>query len=123
MLNWNSQRGEVAEWSIAPASKAGVPVRVPGVRISPSPPFFPSFFGEPPRNGGFLRYATIVLQMLPRRSSAFVCLLALIGAACGRPGPPRRLPIPPAADLQFALAEAARQFHQQHPQTEMRVNY
>ena len=31
-------RGEVAEWSIAPASKAGVPLRVPGVRISPSPP-------------------------------------------------------------------------------------
>ena len=33
------RRGEVAEWSIAPASKAGVPLRVPGVRISPSPPF------------------------------------------------------------------------------------
>src|SRR5436190_5526217 len=40
-----SPSGEVAEWSIAPASKAGVPLRVPGVRISPSPPAikFPFF--------------------------------------------------------------------------------
>ena len=46
MLNWNSQRGEVAEWSIAPASKAGVPLRVPGVRISPSPPALPCMPGR-----------------------------------------------------------------------------
>ena len=31
-------RGEVAEWSIAPHSKCGVPATVPGVRIPPSPP-------------------------------------------------------------------------------------
>ena len=30
--------GEVAEWSIAPHSKCGVRVTVPGVRIPPSPP-------------------------------------------------------------------------------------
>ena len=30
--------GEVVEWSIAPHSKCGVPVRVPWVRIPPSPP-------------------------------------------------------------------------------------
>jgi hypothetical protein len=30
--------GEVAEWSIAAVSKTVVPSRVPGVRISPSPP-------------------------------------------------------------------------------------
>jgi hypothetical protein len=31
-------RGEVAEWSIAAVSKTVEPLRVPGVRISPSPP-------------------------------------------------------------------------------------
>ncbi len=35
----DAQRGEVAEWSIAPHSKCGVRVTVPGVRIPPSPPF------------------------------------------------------------------------------------
>lgn len=30
--------GEVVEWSIAPHSKCGVPLRVPWVRIPPSPP-------------------------------------------------------------------------------------
>ena len=30
--------GEVPEWSNGPDSKSGVPVRVPGVRIPPSPP-------------------------------------------------------------------------------------
>ena len=32
--------GEVAEWLNAPLSKSGRPVRVSGVRISPSPPKF-----------------------------------------------------------------------------------
>ncbi len=32
--------GEVAEWPIVPDSKSGVPVRVPWVRIPPSPPVF-----------------------------------------------------------------------------------
>ncbi len=31
--------GEVAEWLMAPVLKTGVPERVPGVRIPPSPPF------------------------------------------------------------------------------------
>src|SRR5580698_2283869 len=30
--------GEVAEWLMAPVLKTGVPERVPGVRIPPSPP-------------------------------------------------------------------------------------
>ena len=34
------RHGEVAEWSIAAVSKTVEPLRVPGVRISPSPPFF-----------------------------------------------------------------------------------
>lgn len=33
-----SELGEVAEWSNAHDSKSCVPVRVPGVRIPPSPP-------------------------------------------------------------------------------------
>src|SRR4051812_7916332 len=32
------RRGEVAEWSIVPHSKCGVPARVPWVQIPPSPP-------------------------------------------------------------------------------------
>ncbi|MEI9971893.1 MAG: molybdate ABC transporter substrate-binding protein [Ignavibacteriota bacterium] len=36
---------------------------------------------------------------------------------------PRKLSIAAAADLQFALSEAATQFHQQHPQTEVAVSY
>jgi len=61
--------------------------------------------------------------MSPRRAAAFVSLMVLLGAACGHPAPPRKLSIAAAADLQFALAEAARQFHQQHPQTDVQVNY
>ena len=34
--------GEVAEWLMAPVLKTGVPERVPGVRIPPSPPDFES---------------------------------------------------------------------------------
>jgi hypothetical protein len=30
--------GEVPEWPIGPAWKAGEPAKVPGVRIPPSPP-------------------------------------------------------------------------------------
>jgi hypothetical protein len=32
--------GEVAEWLMAPVLKTGVPERVPGVRIPPSPPLY-----------------------------------------------------------------------------------
>jgi molybdate transport system substrate-binding protein len=61
--------------------------------------------------------------MLAKRSAAFAGLLALLAAACGHPAPPRKLSIAAAADLQFALADAARQLHQQHPQTELAVDY
>jgi molybdate transport system substrate-binding protein len=61
--------------------------------------------------------------MLPSRCAAFLISLALFGAACGRPAAPRKLSIAAASDLQFALAEAARQFHQQHPQTDVAVDY
>lgn len=50
-------------------------------------------------------------------------LLLVFGVACSRSPQPRILSIAAAADLQFALAEAARQFHQQHPQTELAIDY
>jgi hypothetical protein len=34
--------GEVAEWLMAPVLKTGIPERVSGVRIPPSPPDFPN---------------------------------------------------------------------------------
>jgi molybdate transport system substrate-binding protein len=61
--------------------------------------------------------------MFPPRCAAILISLALLGAACGRPAAPRKLRIAAASDLQFALAEAARQFHQQHPQTDVAVDY
>jgi hypothetical protein len=50
-------------------------------------------------------------------------LLALLAASCGHPAAPRKLSIAAAADLQFALADAARQFHLQHPETELAIDY
>ena len=44
-LSAATRRGEVAEWSIAPHSKCGVPARVPGVQIPPSPPPYAFGFG------------------------------------------------------------------------------
>ena len=40
--------GEVAEWLMAPVLKTGIPERVSGVRIPPSPPsfFFPYLASE-----------------------------------------------------------------------------
>jgi len=61
--------------------------------------------------------------MIAKRSAAIVGLLSLLGSACGRPTPPRKLSIAAAADLQFALAEAARQFHKQHPQADVAIDY
>jgi molybdate transport system substrate-binding protein len=61
--------------------------------------------------------------MFSTRCAAILGLCALFGAACGHPVPPRKLSIAAAADLQFALAEGAKQFHQQHPQTELAVDY
>ena len=37
-MQQNKYDGEVAEWLMAPVLKTGVPERVPGVRIPPSPP-------------------------------------------------------------------------------------
>jgi molybdate transport system substrate-binding protein len=59
--------------------------------------------------------------MLANRS-AYV-LLALLSAACGHRAAPGRLSIAAAADLQFALADGARQFRQQHPQIELAIDY
>jgi len=61
--------------------------------------------------------------MFPRRSATLPILFALLAAGCGRPAAPRKLSIAAAADLEFALAEAARQFHQQHPQTDLAIDY
>jgi len=61
--------------------------------------------------------------MLSRRSAALVTLLALLGTACEHAPSPRKLSIAAAADLQFALAEAARQFHRQHSQIELAIDY
>ncbi len=61
--------------------------------------------------------------MLAARPTAIVALCALLSAACGHPDLPRKLSIAAAADLQFVLAEAGRQFHLQHPQTELAVSY
>jgi molybdate transport system substrate-binding protein len=60
--------------------------------------------------------------MLRRRFAAFPVLLALSGAAC-RPAAPRKLTIAAAADLQFALADAARQFERQHPDAAPAIDY
>ena len=60
--------------------------------------------------------------MLSIRLAAVAGLLALF-SACGHPNLPRKLTIAAAADLQFALADGARQFHQQHPQTELAIDY
>jgi molybdate transport system substrate-binding protein len=60
--------------------------------------------------------------MIAVRFAAVACLLALFNA-CGHPNAPRKLSIAAAADLQFALADGARQFRQQHPQTELAIDY
>lgn len=60
--------------------------------------------------------------MQAKRSAAILGLLGILGA-CGHPAAPRKLTVAAAADLQFALADAARQFQQQHPQTELAINY
>ncbi len=62
-------RGEVAEWSIAPHSKCGVPATVPGVRIPPSPPFIQEdrHFSQFP---DIARLAASERRKRPRRSPA-----------------------------------------------------
>ena len=62
-------------------------------------------------------------KMLAARSAAAVVTLALIGAACGHRPSPRKLSIAAAADLQFALAEAGRQIHRQHPGIDLAIDY
>ena len=60
--------------------------------------------------------------MIAVRFAAVAGLVALL-SACGHPNSPHKLSIAAAADLQFALAEGARQFHRQHPQTELAIDY
>ncbi len=50
-------------------------------------------------------------------------LPAFLTTACRPPAAPRKLSIAAASDLQFALAEAARQFHQQYPKSELVIDY
>jgi len=61
--------------------------------------------------------------MLATRTVAIAGLLALLGSACGHSVAPRKLAIAAASDLQFALAEAGRQFHRQHPEIELAIDY
>src|ERR1022692_4254535 len=60
--------------------------------------------------------------MIAVRFAAVAGLVALL-SGCGHPNSPHKLSIAAAADLQFALAEGARQFHRQHPQTELAIDY
>jgi len=55
--------------------------------------------------------------------AALFTLAVLAGSACGRRAEPGTLSIAAASDLQFALADASRQFHQAHPRTEVRIDY
>src|ERR1039458_5538516 len=55
-------------------------------------------------------------------ASAIVAACSLC-AACARAPQPHTLSIAAAADLQFALEEASRSFHQAHPDTQLRVAY
>lgn len=48
---------------------------------------------------------------------------ALLAASCGRHAESRKVSIAAAADLQFALADAAGQFQQAHPDIDPEVNY
>jgi molybdate transport system substrate-binding protein len=63
--------------------------------------------------------------MFSRRShsAALLALAALLTAACTHRPEPATLLIAAASDLQFALADAAGQFHHAHPHTEVRVSY
>ena len=49
--------------------------------------------------------------------------VVLFGTACGRHPESGHLSIAAAADLQFALADAAHHFHLQYPQIELAINY
>ena len=60
--------------------------------------------------------------MLAIRGAFLVGILTLLGA-CQHAPAPHKLTIAAAADLQFALADAAHQFQQQRPQAELAINY
>jgi molybdate transport system substrate-binding protein len=61
--------------------------------------------------------------VISRPATAILALLALLGAACSHSAAPHKLSIAAASDLQFALADGARQFHQRHPQTTLAIDY
>jgi molybdate transport system substrate-binding protein len=60
--------------------------------------------------------------MIAIRFAAVAGLLALF-SSCGHPDTPYKLSIAAAADLQFAMAEGGREFHRQHPQIELAIDY
>ena len=69
---FDSERGEVPEWSIGPVSKTGVPLRVPWVRIPPSPPtlfFDETLIGRTPSCGCSYRWmvSTAAVEVFLRR--------------------------------------------------------
>jgi molybdate transport system substrate-binding protein len=65
--------------------------------------------------------------LLGRRDLSLACLPLALGllltASCANRGQPAKLSIAAASDLQFALADAAEQFHKTHPLTEVQVTY
>jgi molybdate transport system substrate-binding protein len=71
---------------------------------------------------GRVRYHCLT-EMLASRYAAVALGIALTAASFGRPAPASKLSIAAAADLQFALADAARQFQQQHPNTQLAIDY
>src|ERR1700733_7252774 len=74
LLYW-FRRGEVAEWSIAAVSKTVEPLRVPGVRISPSPPVL---FSR--RGAGFCRQRLSLFFTLRLTPGLGVKLFVFVGA-------------------------------------------
>jgi hypothetical protein len=81
--------GEVAEWSIVPDSKSGVPARVPRVRIPPSPPFFP--YQEPLGAGLIFCRPLHLREKRNRRFNASEISSRFEGAAKGQNAPGKQL--------------------------------
>src|SRR5262249_37842962 len=54
---------------------------------------------------------------------ASIVLIALLATSCSHSDAPGKVSVAAASDLQFALADAARLFHQAHPQIDVSVDY
>jgi len=63
--------------------------------------------------------------MIPRFRllAAGAAFAALLDSGCSRRAEPEKLSIAAAADLQFALDDASREFHQSHPRTGLQIAY